>query len=115
MYLTYARAALSFLEAHTENTCVVPINEIFSGRDIVSEVNEQWGYRLADAIPADFSDAGIMSSSGQNETVLDPQLIQEIQEVESRFVTLTTKGFSSGIFSGKETRQRGEMGDAAAI
>ena len=93
MYLIYARTALRFLESFPGESCVVSLDAMLEGRDIVREVRENWDYPLADAAVRDIYDSEVMSLSGPNELMFDRSLQSEIDEVEARFREREMLGF----------------------
>ncbi|WP_289043982.1 sulfotransferase [uncultured Aliiroseovarius sp.] len=94
MYLTYAEAALDFLESFDGRACVVALDDILSGRDIVQEIKQNWGYDLVDSKITDIYDAASMSRVGPNEYLHDMKLMPRIEQVESRFLALANRGFN---------------------
>lgn len=93
MYLTYARAALRFLESFPGRSCVVSLDSLLAGRDILGELRETWRYPLAPLEVGDVFEAGLMKRAGPNEAVADPALLAEVRQVEARLRARERMGF----------------------
>jgi len=59
MYIIYASAFLRFAANFSGDLCVVELDDIIDGRDIVSEVRDHWGYHLSDAYIDDIYDSSV--------------------------------------------------------
>ncbi len=94
MYLLYASSALRFLENFPGEACVIELDDVLQGRDVVKEVRENWGYALADANIRDIYDSSVMSRSGPNELIVDPHLFEQVEEVESKLISFARMGFT---------------------
>lgn len=98
MYLSYAKHSLDFLESYRGNMIVVPLTDLIEGRHIISEINENWGYDLRPLQFDDVYDPESLTLSGPNESIRDPMLLEQIADVESRFLTLAKRP-SAPLFS----------------
>jgi hypothetical protein len=94
MYIIYATAFLRFAETFNGDLCVVELDDIIDGRDIVSEVREHWNYQLSDAYIGDIYDSSVMSRAGPNEPIKDPRLLEQLAEVEEKLRALSRRGFT---------------------
>ncbi|SEV88809.1 hypothetical protein SAMN05444851_0112 [Aliiroseovarius sediminilitoris] len=99
MYLTYAETALEFLEQFSGRSCVVALDDILKGRNIVRQINEHWGYDLKECKISDIFDTESMSRVGPNEYIHDKSLLARIEDVESRFSALAERGFGPAVAS----------------
>ncbi|MDE4172472.1 hypothetical protein PXK15_21425 [Phaeobacter gallaeciensis] len=95
MYLIYASAFLRFAETFAGDLCVVELNDILDGRDLVSEVREHWGYQLSDAYIGDIYDSSVMTRAGPNETVKDLRLLEQLEDVEEKLRSMARRGFTN--------------------
>jgi len=99
MYLSYAKHSLDFLESFKGNMIVVPLTDLIEGRDIISEINECWGYGLRPLQFGDVYDPESLTLSGPNEYIRDRSLLDQIADVESRFLALANREPSKSLLS----------------
>lgn len=96
VYLAYARMALRFLDTFAGEYRVVPLHDLLNGSDLVAELRENWGYALHDVMVADVFEQSAMSEREANEMIVDTSLLEDVAEVEGRFLAHAEKGFVSG-------------------
>lgn len=95
MYIAYASSFLRFAKSFDGDICVAELNDIIEGREIVSEVRDNWGYPLADAYIDDIYDSEFMSRAGPNELIKDTRLLAQVEEIETKIRALARRGFYS--------------------
>jgi len=96
MYLVYARSALRALEFFQGRVCVVSLDSILSGRNIVDEVRTHWHYPFRDTSIRDIYDSQAMVRSGPNELLFDQSLLPQIEDIETKFLDWENRGFVEG-------------------
>jgi hypothetical protein len=93
MYLSYAQATLRFLKSFPGRSCVVTLDSLLAGRDILAEVHDAWAYRLMPLEVEDVFETGLMKRAGPNEAVIDHALVARVRDVETRFLKRVEMGF----------------------
>jgi hypothetical protein len=95
MYLFYAKSALNFLENFKGQWAVLKLSNLTNGRDIVSEIRENWDYPLHDLSVKDIFDNEVLAAGGPNEVIYDDTLLDEIAHIDNRMDELSKKSLLS--------------------
>ena len=94
MYLFYTHTALDFLERFPGRWTIVKLSDLIEGRDLISEVRDNWGYPLHNWSIRDIYDRTALTETGPNELVIDKTLLDEIKSVEDRLNILSQRKIS---------------------
>ena len=94
MYLFYARRALKFLHNNKGRWAVMSLKDLICGRDIISEIIDNWNYSLNAVSVKDIYDSRVLTEAGPNEIIHDGSLLKEITQVEKEFERLSTVGLT---------------------